>query len=98
MSQSLNTKEHQCEIKILQYVSGTSHYLSKRHDVMFDVRPRNGLGVFAVISDYYSDGWIVSSHAVDKILKLIITQESLCSYGYEGTDVVLCREVRSKNH
>lgn len=72
-------------------------YLSKRHDVMFDVRPRDGFGIFTVISDYYGDSRIVSSHAVDKILKLIITQESLRSYGNQGTDIVLCRDGRSNN-
>lgn len=71
--------------------------LSKRHDVMFDVRPGDAFGVFTVISDHYGDGGIVSPHAVDKILKLVIAQESLCSYGNEGTDIVLCREGRSNN-
>lgn len=64
---------------------------------MFNVKPGDGFGIFTVISDYYGDSRIVSSHAVDKILKLIITQESLRSYGNEGTDVVLCRERRSNN-
>lgn len=67
-------------------------YLSKRHDVMFDVRPGDGLGIFTVISDYYGDSGVVSSHTVDKILKLIIAQESLRGYGNEGTDIVLCKE------
>lgn len=57
---------------------------------MFDVRPGDGFGIFTVISDYYGDSRIVSSDAVDKIVKLIITQESLCSYGNEGTDIVVC--------
>lgn len=61
---------------------------------MFDERPRNCFGIFAVISDHYGDGGIVSSHAVDEILKLIITQESFGSYGNQGTNVVLCREGR----
>lgn len=59
---------------------------------MLDVRPRDGFGIFTVISNYYGDSGIVSSHAVDKILKLIITQESLGSYGNEGADIVVCRE------
>lgn len=67
-------------------------YLSKGHDVVLDVRPRDGFGILAVISNYYSDGGIVSPDAVNKILKLFITQESLCSYGHEGTDVILCRQ------
>lgn len=57
---------------------------------MFDVGPRHGFGVFAVVSDHYGDAWIVPSDAVDKILKLVIPQEGLCSHGNEGTDVILC--------
>ncbi len=64
---------------------------------MFDVRPGDGFGIFTVISDYYGYSRIVTSHAVDKILKLIITQESLRSYGNKGTDIVLCGEGRSNN-
>lgn len=48
-------------------------YLSKRHNVMFDVGSRNSFGIFTVISNYYGYSRIVSSHTVDKILKLIIT-------------------------
>ena len=51
--------------------------------------------IFTVISDYYGHSRIVSSHTIDKILKLIITQESLGGYGNKGTDIVLCREGRS---
>lgn len=58
---------------------------------MFDMRPGDGLGIFTVISDYYGDSRIVSSDAVNKILKLIITQESLSSYGNKGTDIVVYR-------
>ncbi len=91
MTQSLNTKEHQKQRCAIYRLS----YLSKWHDVMFDVRPGDGFGIFTVISDYYGDSRIVFSHAVNQILKLIITQESLCSYGNEGADIVLCRERRS---
>lgn len=59
---------------------------------MFDVRPGDGFGIFTVVSDYYGDGRIVSSHAVDKILKLVIPQESLRSNGNKGTDIILCRD------
>lgn len=62
---------------------------------MLDVRPRDGFGIFTVISNYYGDSRIVSSHTVDEILKLIITQESLGSYGNEGTDIVVCRKEQS---
>lgn len=89
-------KSSTCNQMSSAWVRHFSH-LSKGHDVMFDVRPRNGLGGFAVISYDYSDGRIVSSHAVYKILKLIISQESLGSYGNEGTDIVLCREGRSSS-
>ena len=58
---------------------------------MFDIRPRDGFGIFAVISYYYSDGGIISSDAVDKILKLFITQESFRSYSHQSADVVFCR-------
>lgn len=64
---------------------------------MFDVRPGDGFGIFTVVSDYYGDGRIVSSHAVDKILKLVIPQESLRSNGNKGTDIILCRDGRSDN-
>lgn len=66
-------------------------HLPKGHDVMFDVGPRDGFGVLAVVSDHYGDGWIVPSDAVDKILKLVVPQERLCSHGNEGADVILCR-------
>lgn len=59
---------------------------------MFNVRPGDSLGILTVVSDYYCNSGIVSSHAVDEILKLIITQESLCSYGNQSADIVLCRE------
>lgn len=55
---------------------------------MFDVRARDSLGVFAVISYYYGDSGIVSSHAVDEILELVIAQESFGCYRNKGTDVV----------
>lgn len=64
---------------------------------MFDVRPRDGLGIFTVISDYYGDSRIVSSHVVDEVLKLVIPKESLCGNGDEGTDIILYREGRSDN-
>lgn len=58
---------------------------------MFDVGPRDRFGAFAVVSDHYGDGWIVPSDAVDKILKLVVPQERLCSHGNQGADVILCR-------
>lgn len=64
---------------------------------MFNVRPRDGLGVFTVISDYYGDIRIVSSHAVDEILKLVIPKESLCRNRDEGTDIILYKDGRSDN-
>lgn len=64
---------------------------------MFDVRPRDGFGIFTVISDYYGDSRIVSSHAVDEVLKLVIPKESLCGNGDEGTDIILYRDGRSDN-
>ncbi len=64
---------------------------------MFNVRPGDGFGIFTVISDYYGNGRIVSPYAVDKILELIITKESLCCYGDEGTDIVLCKERKSNS-
>lgn len=63
---------------------------------MFDVRPGDGFGVFAVVGDDDGDGGIISPDAVDQILELIVPQEGLCSYGNEGTDVVLWRGGRSK--
>lgn len=62
---------------------------------MFDVGPRDGFGAFAVVSDHYGDGWIVPSDAVDKILKLVVPQERLCSHGNQGADVILCRGGRT---
>lgn len=59
---------------------------------MFDVRPGDGFGIFTVIRDYYGDSRIVPPHAVYEILKLIVTQESLRSYGNEGTDIILCEK------
>lgn len=47
-------------------------YLSERHYVMFNERSRDGFGIFTVISNDYGDGRIVSSHAVDKILQLVV--------------------------
>lgn len=64
---------------------------------MFDVRPRDGLGIFTVISDNYGNSRVVSSDAVDKIFKLIVTQERFCRYCHEGADVVLCRELMEEN-
>lgn len=72
-------------------------YLSKGHDVMFDVRPRDGLGIFTVISYNYGNSRVVSSDAVDKISELIVTQERFCGYCHEGADVVLCRELMEEN-
>lgn len=72
-------------------------YLSKGHDVMFDVRPSDGLGIFTVISYNYGNSRVVSSDAVDKISKLIVTQERFCGYCHEGADVVLCRELMEEN-
>lgn len=62
---------------------------------MFDIGPGDGFGIFTVISDHYGDSGIVSPHAVDQILKLVISQESLCSNGNEGTDVILCKDQTS---
>lgn len=62
---------------------------------MFDVGPRDGFGIFAIVSDHYGDGGIVPSDAVDKISKLVVSQESLCGDGNEGADVILCRGGRS---
>lgn len=39
---------------------------------MFNERPRDGFGIFTVVSNYYGDGRIVFSHAVDKILQLVV--------------------------
>lgn len=61
---------------------------------MLNVGPRDSLGIFTVISNYYGDSGIVSSHAVDEILKFIITQESFGSYGNKGTDIVFYKERR----
>ena len=63
-------------------------YFSKGHDVMLNVWPRYSLGIFTVISNHYGDSWIVSPHTVDKILKLVVAQESFGCYGNQGTDVV----------
>lgn len=56
---------------------------------MFDVRPGDGFRIFAVISDYYGYSGIVSPHAVDKILELIVSEEGLCSYGNKSAHIVL---------
>lgn len=58
---------------------------------MLDVRPGNGFRVHTVVSDYYCDCGIVSSDAVNKGLKLFITQKGLCGYGNKSADVVICR-------
>ena len=55
---------------------------------MFDVRARDHLWVFTVISYYYGDSGIVFSHTVDEILELVIAQEGFGCYGNKGTDVV----------
>lgn len=78
-----------------QKINNQGSHLSKGHDVMFDVGPRDGFGVFAIVSDHYGDGGIVPSDAVDKILKLFVSKESLCGDGNEGADVKLCRGGRS---
>lgn len=64
---------------------------------MFDVRPRDGLGILTVIGDNYCNSGIVPSDAINKIFKLIVTQESLCSYRHKGADVVFCRELKEEN-
>lgn len=59
---------------------------------MFNIGPGDGFGIFTVISDHYGDSGIVSPHAVDQILKLVISQESLCSDSNQGTDIILCKD------
>lgn len=62
--------------------------LSKWHDVMLNVRTSHGLGMFVVISNHNGDSWVELSYAVNQILKFVITQKCLCSYGDKGTHVV----------
>ena len=63
-------------------------YLSKGHYVMLNVGSRDSLGMFTVISNDNGDCWIVSSHTVNEILELVVTEKCFSGYGDKGTDIV----------
>lgn len=67
-------------------------HLSKRHNVVFDVRPGDGSWILTVISDDDGDCGIEPSDAVDQILELVVTQERLGSYCNQSSDIVVCRD------
>lgn len=64
-------------------------YLSKRHDVMLNMRPPHRLRVFVIICYHYGEGGIVFPYACDKIFQFVIAQEGLCGDGDKRTYVEL---------
>ena len=64
-------------------------YLSKWHDVLFNVRPSHLLRLFIIICYHYGDGWIIFPYAVNEYFELVIAQKGLGGYGNKSTNIVL---------
>lgn len=67
-NQPYNSRRRGLEVQKASAAKAARHtlpYLSKGHDVVFDVGPRYCFGIFAVISNHYGDGGIVSPDAVN---------------------------------
>lgn len=55
---------------------------------MFNVRPRDALRVFTVISDDDGDCRVELPDAVNEVLKLFVTQKRFCGDGHESADII----------
>lgn len=66
-----------------------SLYLSKGHNIVFNVRTSNWLRVFIVICDHYGDSGIILPNAVDEIFEFVIAQKGLGGNGNQSSNVVL---------
>lgn len=70
--------------------------LSKRHDVVLNVRPPDWLRMLIVVGYHYSDSGVELPDAVNQVLQFVVAQEGLGGDGNQSADVVLCRRAKGQ--